>query len=276
MQIEVVDDASEDDPSSVVMAIGRGRVGFARHERNVGHIANFATCLRRSRGKLIHLLHGDDAVRTGFYERMELAFREAPEAGAAFCRQIFIDTAGRWLSLSPIEEVTPGLMPNALARLATEQRIMTPSIVVRRSVYESLGGFDRRLKCSEDWEMWVRIAAAYPIWYEPEPLALYRMHEKSNTGRHVRSAEDMAYTRRAMEMFFAYLPPERAKMIARQARYTYACAALSTAKAMSEHRDFTAFFAQLREALRLSWSPSILTRACWLMLKSGLQTAKSN
>jgi hypothetical protein len=167
-------------------------------------------------------------------------------------------------------------MPDALARLATEQRIMTPSIVVRRGVYESLGGFDRRLKCSEDWEMWVRIAAAYPIWYEPEPLALYRMHEKSNTGRHLHSAEDMAYTRRAMEIFFRYLPPERAKVIAKQARYTYACAALRTAKVMSEQRDFPAFFAQLQEALRLSWSPGILRRAGWLMVKSGLQTAKSN
>ena len=41
---------------------------------------------------------------------------------------------------------------------------MTPSIVVRRSVYERLGSFDRRLVCAEDWEMWVRIAAHYPIW----------------------------------------------------------------------------------------------------------------
>ena len=45
------------------------------------------------------------------------------------------------------------------------------SIAVRREAYECLGGFDARLKCSEDWEMWVRIAARYPIWHEPAPLA---------------------------------------------------------------------------------------------------------
>ena len=80
---------------------------------------------------------------------------------------------------------------------------MTPSIVVRRDVYEALGGFDDRLRCSEDWEMWVRIAARYPVWYETEPLALYRMHANSNTGRHVRTAEDIRYTREAIDLFEA-------------------------------------------------------------------------
>ena len=43
---------------------------------------------------------------------------------------------------------------------------MTPCIVVRRSVYEELGGFDDRLACAEDWEMWVRVAARFPVYYE--------------------------------------------------------------------------------------------------------------
>ncbi len=49
-------------------------------------------------------------------------------------------------------------------------------MVVRRDVYEKLGGFDTNFKTAgEDWEMWVRIAAHYPVWYEPAPLACYRL-----------------------------------------------------------------------------------------------------
>src|SRR5215211_2985875 len=59
MQIEVVDDGSTlDDPGGVVAEVGKGRVGFYRQPQNVGHTKNFEICLKRSRGKVVHLLHG--------------------------------------------------------------------------------------------------------------------------------------------------------------------------------------------------------------------------
>ena len=259
MQIEVVDDAStEDDPSAVVEALGRGRIAFFRQPRNLGVAGNLTTCLQRSRGRLVHILHGDDAVREGFYPRLERAFTEHPEVGAAFCRHIFMDEAGHWQSISPLEQDASGTLPDGLARLAEEQRIMTPSIVVRREAYERLGGFDPRLICSEDWEMWVRIAAHYPIWYEVEPLALYGMHRDSNTGRHVHSGEDMRYTRMAMELFGAYLPSTVARTVIGKARKTYAGSALRTAEGLLREHDLAGAGAQIREALALSRSPRVL------------------
>ena len=53
---------------------------------------------------------------------------------------------------------------------------MTPCIVVRRSVYEELGGFDDRLTLAEDWEMWVRVAIRFPIYYEERRPCLLRLH----------------------------------------------------------------------------------------------------
>jgi glycosyltransferase involved in cell wall biosynthesis len=267
MQIEVVDDASVDDTAKVVQETGRDRVSYYRQDRNVGHIANFQSCLRRSTGILVHLLHGDDAVLPGFYQKLQGAFERVPGLGAAFCRQIFIDAHCNRLSMAPLEQESAGIIPDAACWLAREQRIMTPSIAVRRAVYEQLGGFDKRLRCSEDWEMWVRIAASYPMWYEPEPLALYRVHENSNTGRHVRSAEDMAYTRRAIEIFQSYLPPERAAEITRAARLTYAWSALESAQRFLETGDGAAFRAQLWEGMRLATSSALLNRAARLLLQ---------
>jgi glycosyltransferase involved in cell wall biosynthesis len=82
MQIEVVDDGSPDDPRAVVDELGRGRVDFFRQSRNVGHVANFHTCVERSRGRLVHLLHGDDCVRDGFYAAMERLLEREAGAGA--------------------------------------------------------------------------------------------------------------------------------------------------------------------------------------------------
>ncbi len=259
MQIEVVDDHStRDDPKPVVDGLGRGRVDFYRQPRNVGVVGNLNTCLLRARGRLVHILHGDDVVQDGFYRHMEAVFERFPEIGAAFCRQIFIDEAGRRLSLSPLEQEASGILEDGLRRVASEQRIMTPSIVVRRTVYERLGGFDRRLACAEDWEMWVRIAARYPIAYEIEPLALYRMHPDSNTGRHLRTAEDTRYTRAAIDMFAQYLTHDMAPKVVGRAKETYALAALRTAAAMAERKDVAAMMAQVREALRLSRSRRVV------------------
>lgn len=269
MQIEVVDDHSnEDDPRAVVQEIGQGRVEYYSQASNLGVAQNLATCLNRSRGRLVHLLHGDDCVQNGFYAKLGHAFAARPDIGAAFCRQIFMDADGHWLSVSPLEQQLSGILDEGLERLAREQRIMTPSIVVRRAVYEELGGFDSRLICSEDWEMWVRIAAHYPIWYEVEPLALYRMHAHSHTGRHVGTAADTRYTRAAIEMFKQHLPRDRAGYLIRKARETYALAAIGTAGALLDRGEFAGVRAQLREAIRLSHSPKVISRIAWFLLRT--------
>jgi glycosyltransferase involved in cell wall biosynthesis len=258
MQIEVIDDHSSDDPEAVVAEVGGGRVKFFRQARNVGHTRNFHTGLMRSRGHLIHLLHGDDCVLPGFYARLQAAFATHPEIGAAFCRHQFIDADGGLLGVSDQEQPRSGVLENCLERLALEMRIMTPSIAVRRLAYEQLGAFDARLVCAEDWEMWMRVAAHFPIWYEIEPLAAYRMHPDSNTGRHTRSGDDMRYTGKAIDMFEPYLPRDRARYITNRARTTYALAAIRQAHALREQGDWRGARAQLGAALSLSRSARVL------------------
>lgn len=266
MQIEVIDDGSSDDVEAVVRAVAGDRVIFHRQPHNVGHIRNFATCLSRSRGRYVHLLHGDDRVEPGFYAALQEGFESSPEIGAAFCRHRFIDAEGRELSIPDVEQPEAGLLAGGVERLAEEQRIMTPSIVVRREAYEELGGFDPRLACAEDWEMWVRIAAHYPVWYEPSVLSGYRMHQASNSGRHFRMAEELGYTRRAIKIFADYLPPPRARAIVRRARLTYADTALNNARKFARSGDRRGMRAHLMEAIKMSSSPTVLRRAAGIAL----------
>jgi len=268
MQIEVVDDGSQrDDPEAVVREIGQGRVGFFRQPQNVGHIRNFETCLQRSRGHLIHLLHGDDSVRPGFYDKLGTAFELDETIGAAFCRHIFADEGGHWQNISSLEQAKTGVLNNSLERLASEQRIMTPSIVVLREIYERLGGFDSRLICAEDWEMWVRIAARYPIWYETEPLAIYRMHADSNTGRHIATGAERRYTRIAIEVFKEHLPLAIADSATKSARRTYALATLESLAPLIQRRDWAALRTQANEAFCFDHSLPVILRFLRLMIK---------
>jgi glycosyltransferase involved in cell wall biosynthesis len=264
MQIEVVDDASSDDPEAVVEELGAGRVAFFRQARNVGHVENFNTCLRRARGRLVHLLHGDDAVREGFYEAMARPFEQRPEVGAAFCRYIAIDEDGHWQAVSPLERRTGGVLDAWLETLAVGQRLQTPTMVVRRDVYDRVGGFDARLTWTEDWEMWVRIAASYPVWYEPEPLALYRIHSASSSGRLTRTAESIRDTRRAIELIRAHVAVADRERLTSEAQHTLALTALRRARRLIGSGDVDAGSAHLREALRTQASAGVLVRGAFV------------
>lgn len=251
MQIEVVDDHStKDDPEAVVKELGQGRVKFYRQPENVGYIRNFETCLERSQGKLIHLLHGDDGVLAGFYSKLQLGFQKHPEIGAAYCRHLFMDECGHWQRISQLEQPESGILDNALERIVVRHPIQTPSIVVRREVYEQLGGFDRRISCNgEDWEMWVRIASQYPFWYEVEPLAVYRTHSNSLSGNAVRTGRDLQDIGKAYEMVKSYLPPTNAQKLAQKSREFWAFCGLHNAIKMLARGDLTGMSAQMRATL---------------------------
>lgn len=269
MQIEVVDDCSTlDDPEAVVKEMGGGRIEFLRQPKNCGHIQNFQTCLERSRGQLVHLLHGDDSVRAGFYQKLQTAFTQRPDLGAAFCRHIYIDDRSQWQGLSLLEQPESGVLDQWLERIALSQRIQTPSIVVRREVYETLGAFDRRLVWVEDWEMWVRIAAHYPCWFETEPLALYRIHETSNTGRLIATGENLRDVRRAVKIIQPYLPPKIAGNIAKRSNEHFALEAIRYGlPGILDRGELAIAAVQVKEALKCSRSPRVLAHLVLLVCR---------
>jgi len=263
MQIEVVDDCStKDDPQAVVEEVAGGRVAFYRQPVNVGHSRNFNTCLERAKGRLVHILHADDWVRDGFYSCLGELLETEPTAGAAFCRHAIVRPDGTIDRLSPLERSTPGVIEDWLTKAAAELRLQPPSIVVRREVYEELGGFDTRMaSCGEDWEMWVRIAARYPVAFHPEVMAFYRDSSDSLTKRSIRSGQNIKDVRLATRISGAYLPTGPARRANRQAAERWASWGLHWAYLLIEKGDFRSAAVQMREALRCSRSPATLRQA---------------
>src|SRR5262249_47863355 len=60
---------------------------------------------------------------------------------------------------------------------------LVPSIsVIRRSALEQVGPFDERLIGYEEWDVFVRLAAAFPFAYLDEPAAVIEKHESNLSG----------------------------------------------------------------------------------------------
>jgi hypothetical protein len=182
-----------------------------------------------------------------------------------------MDEGGHWQAFSPLLQPESGILSNWLERIVVGQHIQVPSIVVRRDVYETLGGFDRRfVYYYEDWEMWVRIATRYPVWYQVEPLAAYRLRSASNSGRGTRTGENARDVRRGIEIAESYLrdflPPATVSELLRRNRENSALYALGTAHRMLAARDAHAGIAQAREALKCSHSWKVMAKLVRVLL----------
>lgn len=210
MQIAIVDDAS---PKADIAALLAGiadpqRVEVHRHSVNLGLAGNWNRAVATARGGLIHILHQDDLVRCGFYSQLLRGFRQVPDIGMAFCRHAYIDEFDVVTRISHRERWRAGVLHRWLNCIGESQRIQCPSAIVSHKVYEAIGGFREDLRYTLDWEMWVRIAANYPVWYEPATLACYRRHSGNETARLRSSSALGADTLKAIEMLAMHFPSE--------------------------------------------------------------------
>lgn len=263
MQIEVVDNCSTKcDIKTLVQDIGLGRISFYRQPRNVGMVGNWNTCIARSRGQWVHILHDDDFVLPGFYQQLQISLEQEPTVGAAFCRYFYWEEESSRQSLSSLEQSFPGILQHWLEKIAIGQRIQCPAIAVKRSVYKDLGGFCEKARSAADWEMWKRIAVSYPVWYEPKPLACYRLHTGSDTSEMIRSGVNVANARRAIEITNSYLPRDRAEQLTRIARLNYGHLALKIAQKTLIEEGIDAAVATILEGLNCSDSPEVISELC--------------
>ena len=251
MQIEVVDDGTTTfDPESVVKEIGKGRVAFYRQPRTLGLAGNWNACLRRARGLWVHLLHQDDKVLGGFYERLRAPCTQDPRIAAAFCRGAGIDETGKIKWVQEPERETAGILVNFVAREAATNRIVSPSIIIRRAVYEEIGGFHTGMPYCADWDLYKRVALFGPIWYEPQCLACWREHDASASALLKTSGEDLVDRRRSVELSKAYLPANIENSLSNSALKSSLIWAAEILRESLVHDKFATALAQTREIAR--------------------------
>lgn len=275
MQIEVIDDYSTDgDVAELVQEVGKGRIKYYRQPQNVGSLRNFETCLNRATGHWIHLLHGDDLVKHGFYAEIEMLFGNYPQAGAAFTKGFYINEKGYETGIERQLKEEPGIIDNWLLKIAVRQRLQPPCIVVKREVYEKLGSF-YGAHYGEDWEMWVRIAARYPFAYSPKCLAFYRVHDNNITSRSFISGQYIKDVKTIIKLIQQHIPPQQRKYVK-----SYSARKISIFLARSANNTYSknkpAALAKAKGALKLSRNPITLGFVGALYVKHLRNTKKGD
>jgi glycosyltransferase involved in cell wall biosynthesis len=250
VEIVVVDDCSDDDPEAVVDAIGRGRVRFVRNEHNLGAIGNFNACLAAATGELVHLLHGDDLSAPGFYATASRVLDDHAEVATFVARTTYIDEHGHAAETTRSERTGSGIWHDALEVLAVSNRVRPPGVAVRRAALEVVGGFRTDLPHAADWEMWARLAAHGPVWFEDRSLARYRRHSASDTAGRVLSGDNIVERLRCIDLIADHLAPEQRAPLVRRARAYSALFAARTALGLVRNRHLRGAANQARVGIR--------------------------
>lgn len=254
MQIELVDDCSPNGaPVQLVREIAGDRVTVHRELKNNGLAGIWNRCIERARGEWVHILHHDDVVFPGFYERLYDGVICNPDVGMAFSRFAVLDADGHWVGLGPLESKTAGVLDKWLERVATGYHLECPAVVVKRRTYERLGGFAPELKCFLDIEMWVRIAADTPVYYDPQILVGFRRHGKNAHVPLERTGENTRDMAKAISIWKNYLPVNSRGKLEQQARTYFTLGSLMLAQRFFSEGDIVACTNQLRAA-RVLWN----------------------
>jgi len=254
MQIEVVDDcSSRDRPEEVANAYRERSVTFYRQPSNIGASANFNSCIARAKGDWVHILHGDDYVHPDFYSALERGISLNESVRVAFTSFTAVNDSGQTVWSANDMPKTRGIVDYSWRDVIAEHsRIMAPAIVVQRSAFGELGGFNSSLVHTADWDMWKRLIWKFDSWFEPQVLAFYTLHPASDTSQLMRSGENLRDSLRAIKIGEKYFPIDRRKKLARAARESHAALGLISSRKYFAGKDYSGAFAQLRASVELA------------------------
>lgn len=222
-EIVIVDDGSTE-PIEPFLAEVAERVRIVR-QTNAGTAAARNRGVRESRGEVVAFLDQDDLWDAHKLSTQVPLFREDAIA-MVHAGVRFVDTTG---SVTSVLAADPDLDTHTLL---ADSRLAIQTVVLRRSVFDELGGFDESLSAADDWDMWIRVIDRFRIAAVPEVLATVRVHP----GNQSRDAELM-YT-------------SAARVMTKHRAIHGSCAACDRALRRAERKNRAAYYGRLRAEAR--------------------------
>lgn len=174
-EIIVVNDGSTDGGEVELAQCNFANVRII-NKQNAGVAAARNTGIAAARTEYVALLDADDLWLPHFLEEINYLTRQFPEAGV-FSTAYQYKQGNNYFDprLSKQHRVKrPGILKHYFAMMADGDLPLTmSSIVIRRSLFDSIGGFPVGESMGEDQDFLFRAALARPIAYSPKVLAMY-------------------------------------------------------------------------------------------------------
>jgi glycosyltransferase involved in cell wall biosynthesis len=184
IEIIVIDDGSPDNTPQVAAKFGN-RIIYHRQE-NAGLSAARNKGISLARGEYLLFLDADDYLQPFAIACAMQLFEISEDTDVVCTGWVDVDPQGKTLS-----EMKPSsLNPDPFHALLEKNVAPCHAFLVRKRAVDSVGAFDVQLKSHEDWDLWVRLAAAgHHFALHPSRGAVYRRAADSMSGNAARMIE---------------------------------------------------------------------------------------
>ena len=174
LEVIVVDDGSQ--PPVVLAPELRSdpRVRVSRFEDSVGPAAARNAGVHAAGGSLIAFLDDDDSWRPH-----KIALQVSVLAGSGESIAAVESGFDLWQGDRLVTRYVPAIERDLTMTLLEKPCLQPSTVLMRKTAFDALGGFDESLRRVEDWDLWVRFADVYRAAALPEVLV---DRDESNPG----------------------------------------------------------------------------------------------
>jgi glycosyltransferase involved in cell wall biosynthesis len=176
-EIIIVDDGSTDDTPAVIADFGAAVLSF--RQDNAGPATARNRGLREATGDVIAFIDHDDLWAPGRQTAMLAALRADPTADIVVGKVQTVVDSGTAQPIAGNPRFAAGHRPWLL-----------PALLVRRVVFDRIGGFDERLRHAEDADWLMRAREAGTRFLQIDQVTNYNRLHSTNMSRNVAASRD--------------------------------------------------------------------------------------
>ena len=200
----IVDDASTDDTAAIIQGVDDPRIVLLRNQENLGPAPTRNKAVAAARGEYLAIMDADDIALPERFKKETDFLDTHPEyglVGSAFLIRDEIPGAALRLQrvLTDNRDIREGLKKQNWFGHST--------VMLRRSVFTAVGGYDPAFRYSHDYELMIRVAEKYKVANLAEPLCIWRSSPGNITN--AKTADQKRYAEQARESAVVRLATNR-------------------------------------------------------------------
>ena len=132
-----------------------------------------------AKGEYIAFLDHDDLWLPDKLEKQVELLDSNKELGLVYSDSYVIGEKGNLTRRKTLFESVKPFRGNAFNELFYDNFIPLLTAIIRKEVLNKVGMFDPKYKIAEEYDLFLKIAEYYPVDFVEQPLAKYRIHDKS-------------------------------------------------------------------------------------------------
>lgn len=190
-ELLIVDNHSTDQTKNIIKNIKDPRIRYVRNKKQIDIISNWNRCLALANGKYLLILGDDDVIYPNFLRDTVKILDKYPDVGFVFSKCYKIDENGKIKSPWGYQYLSSGKHFGSeyllkTARLGVNLTNSTTALLNLKLV-KRIGVFTPEIASNTfDFNMWLKIANHYNVYFVNVFLASYREHKKQVSECHWR------------------------------------------------------------------------------------------